>query len=218
LNVTIPHKRAAFALVDLLTGTAQAVGAVNTLFCEGGRLVGENTDAAGFLHDLHQFNLPPSGDALVLGAGGSARAVAYALASGGWNVRILSRRAEQAGGLAAALRRQAPGGALSGGQMDYDAMRAARFDLLVNTTPIGMAPNASDCPWPEDIPLPDGVAVYDLVYNPRETELVRRAHAAGLRAATGAGMLAAQAALAFARWTGAVPPFSTMEKAFWIEG
>ena len=86
--------------------------------------------------------------------------------------------------------------------------------LIVNTTPLGMFPHSEGNPWPEDVPFPAGAAVYDLVYNPAETALVRAARQASLKTCTGGGMLADQAALSFARWTGVEPPFEVMEKAF----
>ncbi len=89
-------------------------------------------------------------------------------------------------------------------------MAGWRGDLLVNTTPLGMTPAVDTCPWPAGIPFPAGAAVYDLVYNPRETRLVRQARAAGLPALTGLGMLIEQAALAFEIWTGCQPPRETL--------
>ncbi|MGQ9833532.1 MAG: shikimate dehydrogenase [Candidatus Villigracilaceae bacterium] len=206
LNVTIPHKQNVIPLLDDLTETAQSIGAVNTILLRNGRLIGENTDAPGFMADLSNFlnTLPlvTRHSSLVLGAGGSARAVTFALANSGWQVTIAARRPEQAETLAKAMqtgRSQIDGMALS-------AVAGWRGDLLVNTTPLGMTPAVDTSPWPEGIPLPPGAAVYDLVYNPRETRLVREARAAGLPATTGLGMLIEQAALAFEIWTGCQPP------------
>jgi shikimate dehydrogenase len=206
LNVTIPHKQNVIPLLDELTPTAQAIGAVNTISMRNGKLVGDNTDAPGFLADLKRFltteTQPPLGmirhgekSALVLGAGGSARAVVYALIHDGWNVTLSARRPEQAQQLAANYQ-----------LLITTDLRLATFDLLVNTTPVGMSPNVDASPWPSNIPFPPNAAVYDLVYNPRETKLVRDARAAGLSATTGLGMLIGQAALAFEIWTGRKPP------------
>jgi shikimate dehydrogenase len=137
---------------------------------------------------------------LVLGAGGSARAVVHALLNDGWNVTIAARRLEQAGQLAASF----PNSHLP--ITHLDDLRPLTFDLLVNTTPLGMFPNTATSPLPENLSLPSNAFVYDLVYNPRETELVRRARSQGLQAATGLGMLIEQAALAFQLWTGHNPP------------
>lgn len=213
LNVTIPHKQNVIPLLDDLTETAQSIGAVNTISLRKGRLIGDNTDVAGFLADLTNFlsrlSLATHHSSLVLGAGGSARAVAYALCSAGWQVTIAARRPEQAETLAESLqvaRSQIRGVALS-------TVAGWRGELLVNTTPLGMTPAIDTSPWPVGIPFPAGAAVYDLVYNPRETRLVREARAAGLPAITGLGMLVEQAALAFETWTGCRPPRTVLRQA-----
>lgn len=209
LNVTIPHKQAVLPLLDDLTETARAIGAVNTLFLRAGRLIGDNTDAPGFFSDLVRFlrqagrDLPPA--ALVLGAGGSARAVVYALCRAGVRVTVLARRLEQAQQLAAAFAPCAVHAAAFS-QLASLATSSSTPLLLVNTTPLGMSPQIETSPWPEDLPLPDQAVVYDLVYNPRQTRLMRQARAAGLLAETGLGMLIAQAALSFQTWTGCQPP------------
>lgn len=216
LNVTIPHKQAFAALADRLTPAAQAIGAANTYYMQDGELLGDNTDIPGLLADLRaQFGqrLPAAGRALLLGAGGSARAAAYALAQQGWQVSVAARRVHQARELCAALSGGLPAGVLTPLPLQAEALQsAAGVDLLVNSTPLGMFPHTETCPWPEDLPLPAGAAVYDLVYNPRETLLVHRARAAGLPAATGLGMLVEQAALAFERWTGCSPARAAMVK------
>jgi shikimate dehydrogenase len=207
LNVTIPHKQAILPLVDDLSPAARAIGAANTLVMRGGLLLGENTDAPGFLADLRAqlgVHLPQiPGRALVLGAGGSARAVIYALAGAGWQVCVAARRIEQAGELVASLRPALPAAGLSACSLDVSGLSAQEPpDLIVNTTPLGMTPNTGSSPWPEELPLPVGAAVYDLVYNPRETRLIKAARRAGLPGAGGLGMLVEQAALAFELWTG----------------
>ncbi len=203
LNVTIPHKQSVLPLLDELAPAACAIGAANTLWMRAGRLVGENTDAPGFLADLKRLGFeaaPGERRALVLGAGGAARAVVYALAQAGWQVRVAARRVEQAAGLAELSERVA---ALL---WQPAALVEEPCALLVNATPLGMFPQTDASPWPEELPFPAGVAVYDLVYNPAETRLVRAARAAGLRAANGLGMLVEQAALAFEVWTGRAVP------------
>ncbi len=242
-NVTIPHKEAVIPLLDALTPAAQAIGAVNTLFKRGGLLWGDNTDAEGFWLDVQRvFGDLPAGEALLLGAGGAARAVAYALARRGWRVTVAARRPEQAEALCRELssgRRQSlvvsrQRSAVSGqpsvvrgqpavvngqrsavnGQHSAFTLHPSPFPnpqspvpnpqsptLIVNCTPVGMHPHTEASPWPAEIPFPAGARVYDLVYNPAETRLIRQARAAGLPAANGLGMLRAQAALAFRRWT-----------------
>ncbi len=199
LNVTIPHKQNVIPLLDELTPTAQAIGAVNTISMRDGKLVGDNTDAPGFLADLGGLNIPQVSKALVLGAGGSARAVVYALVHNGWKVSLSARRPEQALALASNYH-------LPIYQFPIPDSQLPVFDLLVNTTPLGMTPNVDSSPWPEHLAFPKNAAVYDLVYNPRETKLVRDARAQGLPAKTGLGMLIEQAALAFEIWTGRKPP------------
>ena len=209
LNVTIPHKQNVIELMDELTPTAQAIGAVNTIYMRENKLIGDNTDAPGFLADLKRvssssFIIPHS--ALVLGAGGSARAVVYALLHDGWNVTLAARRIEQAQQLSQSF-----------GKYDlrlstFD-LQLSTFNLIVNTTPLGMAPNIEDSPLPENIVLSPKTVIYDLIYNPRETKLVKDARAQGLSATTGLGMLIEQAALAFEKWTGAKADRDAMQKA-----
>jgi shikimate dehydrogenase len=197
LNVTIPHKQSVLPLLDELSETATAIGAVNTIYLRNGRLIGDNTDAAGFWEDVSSkletrysiFENRKS--ALVLGAGGSARAVVFALQAHGWNVSVAARRIEQAQALVTEFGLQAA--------YDIDPP-ISNFDLLVNTTPLGMTPDTATCAWEGD--FPPKAFVYDLIYNPPETLLIKRARAAGLQASNGLGMLIEQAALAFELWTG----------------
>ncbi|MBN1668656.1 MAG: shikimate dehydrogenase [Anaerolineales bacterium] len=212
LNVTIPHKQTMIPLLDQLTTAAAAIGAVNTVFCDGQRLLGDNTDAPGFWSDL-QASLPlpdmPGQQALVLGAGGAARAVCYALLQHGWQVTLAARRPEQARALGQAFQPLFGEAALAVCPFSQLSQVQA-VALLVNATPLGMYPQPDNSPWPADLPLPAGAAVYDLVYNPRQTRLVRQAQAAGLSAAGGLGMLVEQAALAWERWFGQQAPRQAM--------
>lgn len=215
LNVTIPHKQSILSLLDDLTETARAIGAVNTISLRQGNLMGDNTDAPGFLADLNRFlsqsNIPNPRQALVLGAGGSARAVVYALCSAGWQVTVAARRLEQARQLAQTFP-QAAVRVADFSQLPAFAALNPCF-VLINTTPLGMTPHTETCPWPEDLPLPAQAVVYDLVYNPRETRLVQRARVGGLPAVSGLGMLIEQAALAFEIWTGCRPPREALWRA-----
>ena len=227
LNVTVPHKQHVIPYIDQLTPTAQAIGAVNTIIAEGENLIGDNTDAPGFLADLYQVfpaleELAVHGQrsALLFGAGGSARAVTYALLQTGWHITIAARRLEQVQILAADLwqhantnyqlpitNHQSPIVPLS---LTPTALIPLSPTLIVNTTPLGMSPNIDASPWPAELPFPKTAAVYDLVYNPLETTFVRAARAAGVSATTGLGMLIEQAALAFERWTGQRAPRDIM--------
>jgi shikimate dehydrogenase len=206
LNVTIPHKQNVIHLLNELTPTAKAIGAVNVIYMRNGKLIGDNTDAPGFLSDLKRFlsehlsKTVRGKSALVLGAGGSARAVVYALINDGWNVTIAARRIEQAEQLASSFTNHKL-------QItNFINLQLPNFQLIVNTTPVGMTPNTDQSPLPENATLSNECVVYDLVYNPRETKLVRDVRANGLQAVTGLGMLIEQAALAFELWTGENPP------------
>jgi shikimate dehydrogenase len=215
LNVTIPHKQSVFQLLSKdggrLSPVASATGAVNTLIWDGAGLVGENTDAPGFLADLLPRLKKNSllYNALVLGAGGSARGVVFALAQAGWRVSVASRRLEQAEQLCAGLQPHLPSGQGQVQAIPFTGLAEVAsqpFDLLVNCTPLGMSSQAASSPWPQDNPFPALALVYDLVYNPSETHLMKQARASGLRVCNGLGMLVEQAALAFEHWTGLVPP------------
>jgi shikimate dehydrogenase len=208
LNVTIPHKQNVIPLVDDLTPAAQAIGAVNMIYTKGKHLVGSNTDAPGYMKDLKRV-FPslfekPEPTALVIGAGGSARAVVYALAQSGWRVAITARRLDQAEELAASLTLDQP--ACITPLPLHEIALTGQYALVVNTTPLGMFPNIGASPWPSSMPFPAGAAVYDLVYNPPETALLRAARDAGLPTANGLGMLFEQAAAAFETWTGLPAP------------
>jgi shikimate dehydrogenase len=217
LNVTIPHKQNVIPLLDELTSTAKAIGAVNTIWMQDSKLTGDNTDVPGFLADVKRFlgyresKTVNQKSALVFGAGGSARAVVYALVDDNWDVTVAARRFEQAQELVAQFPH--PDSQISALEYIPAALHSllSSLTLIVNTTPLGMTPNIDASPWPTDLPFPPCAAVYDLVYNPRETKLVRDARAAGLPAITSLGMLIEQAALAFHIWTGCNPP----RKAIW---
>lgn len=234
LNITIPHKQSVIPYLDELAPLALQIGAVNTVYRRGCSLIGDNTDAPGFLADLQkQFSIASAPEAaLVLGAGGSARAVVYALLTGGWQVTIAARRLEMAQEIKHSLyfihlacetigleslpeyvrnigklQRESHEKNTSSEQCDHRPL-----SLVVNTTQVGMFPDITHSPWPEDLPFPTDAFVYDLVYNPVETPLVRAARTAGLMAASGLGMLIEQAALAFERWTGVRPSIEAMRQ------
>jgi shikimate dehydrogenase len=198
LNVTIPHKEAAFALCDEVAPLALRAGAVNTLVFSEGRILGRNTDGIGFIANLSHHGIDPqAGPVLILGAGGAARAIAAALLDAGVPVTLCNRTGTRAEGLAAAL----PGCDVI--QWSERDAALARHALLVNTTSLGMTGHeplaidlghaASDC----------GIA--DIVYVPLETPLIMAARARGLKTAPGLGMLLHQAAPGFAAWFGVTP-------------
>lgn len=191
-SVTIPHKVDAFrgATPD---AAARRAGAANTLTRRGKGWDATNTDAAGFLESLeHGLGRPARGlRAVVLGAGGAARAILAAL-SGPNTVFLAGRNAVKT----AALARE-----FDATPVPWDGPRGIAFDLLVNTTSVGMDPDAAQSPFPK-AHLPPAAAVYDCVYTPRETRLLREAREAGCRAISGIGMFAAQARRQWAAWFG----------------
>ncbi len=208
LNVTIPHKQNVIPLLDELTPLASMTRAVNTIYLRKNKLIGDNTDAPGFLLDLKKFIGDRKSEidksVLVLGSGGSSRAVVYALLNDGWNVTIAARRIEHAK-LFTRFFTHYPLSLIEYSSVTQN-LSSSSFSILVNTTPLGMLPNIDQSPLPEDTILPPDIMIYDLIYNPRETKLVRNARAQGLSATTGLGMLVEQAALAFELWTGHNPP------------
>jgi len=215
-NVTIPHKEKVLEFLDEASPAAQALGAANTILAEGEHLYGDNTDWIGFLRALDDAGeRHPAGQALVLGAGGAARAVVYALAREGWEVAVLNRTPERAEALVEALSHSNPEASLRAGPLKRGKLKRelAASQLLVNATPVGMHPHVDECPVPEDVPIPASVAVFDLVYNPEETELLKRAREAGAKAIGGLGMLLHQGAEAFRLWTGREAPLEVMREA-----
>ncbi|WP_456447739.1 shikimate dehydrogenase [Oceanithermus sp.] len=203
VNVTVPHKRRILPLLDELDPVAAAIGAANTIVNREGRLVGHNTDADGFYWALEREGLC-SGEALVLGAGGAARAVVHALVTRGWLVGVYNRTLARAQSLVEEV-----GGWLVVPQKLEKAVR--RTPLLVNATSVGLDdPQAS--PLPPGV-LPESGGVVDLVYRPLETRLLREARAAGLATQDGLAMLLGQGVRAFELWTGRPAPVAVMERA-----
>jgi shikimate dehydrogenase len=201
-NVTAPHKEAAFAACDHLTPTAKGLGAVNTLWREGPALWGDNTDVEGFLANMDEG--APGWDeqirrAVVIGAGGAARAIVYAVASRRVNhITIVNRTQSRAEDLAARF-----GGGAVAARWSELASKLEDADLVVNASTLGMEGQA---PLEIDLgALPERAVVADIVYVPLRTPLVEAARARGLRTVEGLGMLLHQAAPSFERWFGRRP-------------
>ena len=223
LNVTIPHKQAVIPLLNTCSANVRRSNSANTLVftrAEGGETTihGESTDPPGFLAALRGggFNPDAQSRVIIAGAGGSARAVSLALAEAGvTRVTILARDLARA----ASLKEELAGGFKSvswqAGRLERAALldAAVQADLLVNATPLGMWPQVNGTPWPEDEPFPNCLAVFDLVYNPRDTRLLQQARASGALAIGGLEMLVQQGALSFQMWTGTFPPLDVMRKA-----
>lgn len=193
-SVTIPFKRDVLPLVDEVAPTAAEAGAVNTIAIRGGRWIGLNTDADGFLEPLRK-RLPDLAGvrAVILGAGGAARGVGLALRREGARVAVAARRRDAAETVARAI----------GAEVAAWPPRAGSWDLLVNATPVGSAAQPGEAPFGGPF---DGTLVYDLVYDPDPTHLMRAAEVSGCPAIGGLEMLVAQAERQFEIWTGQRPP------------
>ena len=215
-NVTLPHKEAALAACDRVDETARRIGAVNTIVVRDGELHGSNTDAFGFAENLH-FGLPDwraaDAPAVVLGAGGAARAVVAALADlGAPEIRLLNRTAERAEALAADLKT----GSVRVLDWAQRSEACAGAGLLVNTTTLGMAGQPALAIALDD--LPRDAAVTDIVYKPLETDLLARARARGNPVVDGLGMLLHQARPGFAAWFGVEPVVDKALRAVLLAG
>ncbi len=216
-NVTVPHKEQVIPFLDHLTPEAQAIGAVNTIVVEeDGRIWGTNTDADGFLNDLLAHDVQVEGEpVLVLGAGGAARAVVYALARAGARVTIANRTLGRAVELARQIHMVLPGASFRVVEFSAESLtrEAEAHTILVNATSVGMWPDVEASPWPSSTGFGRIKVVYDLVYRPRLTRLLRDAQAWGCRVIDGLGMLVRQGAESWRLWTGQVPPVDIMRQA-----
>ncbi len=221
-NVTIPYKIRIQSHLKSLSEEAQCIGAVNTVCVQEGVFHGHNTDAKGFLAPLSQLRTPlKESDALILGAGGASRAVAYALIQANCKALCFAvRNLERARPTVEMFQRE-----------DLHCHTAAqinlvqledmvqedlnRFSLLINTTPVGMSPDSVASPLPTSLlaGLPEEALVYDLIYNPRETRLLREARSLGYRTQEGLPMLIHQAAQSFYLWTGQAPSAEALQAA-----
>ena len=210
-NVTIPHKVAVIPWLDGLDPLAEKIGAVNTVVNTDGELRGYNTDAEGFLQALLEHGIKPKSKRIVvLGAGGASRAITYIMVGKGARVTILNRQQELdwAEDIAQLIRKDL-GKEVKVLELGQLAGAIENVDILVNATSVGMSPAAEESPVPAHL-LSKIPAVFDIVYNPMETRLLREAKAAGARVIGGVDMLAWQGALAFEKWTGQKAPLDLM--------
>ncbi len=193
LSVTIPHKQAVMGLLDGVSYAASTLGAVNTVFWKEDRLWGENTDVLGVETPLR--GLGPFHSALVLGAGGAARAVVFALQEmQAPEIFVAARDAGKAEALAEALAAK---------PVAWEDRARVQARLIVNTTPLGMLGERQDqSPWPADAPLSPAATVFDVVYNPLRTRFLAQAEAAGCRTVSGLEMFLHQGLAQFRLWTG----------------
>lgn len=223
-NVTVPHKETILPLLNSVVPKAKELGAVNTLLI-GRRADGTttasgfNTDDTGFIAALRHGGFEPEdgGTAVVVGAGGAARAVAFGLRwSGIEKIVVLNRTLERARALASDLgRREGVFGRMEAAALTAETLveSVREASLLVNATTVGMWPREDGSIWPDDAPIPRHLAVFDLVYNPMETRLLRQARESGARPIGGLEMLVRQGAIAFEMWTGHSAPVETMRAA-----
>lgn len=213
LNVTIPHKVAVLDFLDELDESARLIGAVNTIVNRDGRLIGYNTDGAGFLRSLRvDAGAEPRGrSVLLLGAGGAARAIGVQLAlEGAARIDIANRTVDRAKALADHLIQSVGVQARAYGLSDLGPHLVGGYDIVIHTTSWGMAPEADVAPLITTEALNAKTLVCDIVYTPRETSLLRAARERGCQVLEGLGMLVHQAALAFELWTGERAPVDVM--------
>jgi shikimate dehydrogenase len=223
-NVTVPHKQSVIASLDKTERNASLLNAVNTIVihCEGeqkSESVGYNTDVQGFIRALQEGGFDPAagGSAVVVGAGGASRAVVYGLiTSGVKNIWVLNRTLAKGQALVDQFSSIVhPDTCLQALALEQDTLveTVRQTDLLVNTTTVGMTPNLHESIWPDEVQLPSNLTVFDLVYNPLETLLLKQARLAGANAVDGLGMLIWQGALAFELWTNKQAPVDVMREA-----
>ncbi|MCE5322479.1 shikimate dehydrogenase [bacterium] len=215
INVTIPHKESVIAYLDEVSERSMRIHSVNTIINRDGYLVGDTTDGPGFLKSAEsEWGKLDGRRVLILGAGGSAKAVSFALAEIGCDIAIANRTPERATQLAEGLSSVFGRGIARAVEMDRQTLadEVKRADLLVNTTSVGMTPDIESVPIPAELLHPN-LMVYDLVYNPPVTRLVSRAREVGARAVNGLGMLVHQGALSLEMWTGRQVPINVMEEA-----
>jgi len=214
LNVTMPHKSTVMNFLDRIDLSAQIVNSVNTILNKESKLFGFNTDGVGALKALRENGVEPKGrKVLLLGAGGAARAIAYAMAKESDELAVLNRTVKPAQELVKLLEKTANkkivAGALSPKEIEQNLQDS---DILINATSIGMKPKVDESLVAPKLLRPD-LAVMDIVYNPIETKLAKDAKAAGAKVVSGVEMLIYQGAASFEIWTGKSAPVEVMRQA-----
>ena len=203
VSVTLPHKVAVMEYLDEIDETAVQIGAVNTIVNNKGRLIGYNTDCAGALEALKTRSSIKNKSVALIGAGGAARAIGFGLVAAGGQLTVLNR--SRANGERLARDLQAEFAPLNDWQPD-------RYEILINTTSVGMHPETEATPVPKE-DLSKDMVVMDIVYNPLETRFLKEAAARGCRTINGADMFVFQGAHQFELWTGQKAPVDVMRKA-----
>ena len=200
-SVTIPHKQKILRYLDAVDPLAKRIGAVNTVWRKSGKWRGTNTDAAGVTGPLSKALRLAKSSVLIVGNGGAARGAAFALSDAGATIALVGRNADRVRALSKICNAEALG---------RDQLVGRHFDAVVHATPLGMFPNVNDCFFNGHIP---GDVVFDMVYNPLETALVRRAREQGRTVISGLEMFVEQAVRQFEIWTGETAPRAAMQKA-----
>ncbi|MFH1740041.1 MAG: shikimate dehydrogenase [bacterium] len=212
LSVTIPHKLSVMEGLDHIDETAKRIGAVNTITNENGLLVGSNTDGMGALLALEQIEPVNERRIVILGVGGTARAIAFTLACERHPAKLVlvGRKPVKTANLVQEVQECSPCPVSVG---DFDPGRLKReisqADIVINTTPIGMFPEIEESPVPDDV-LEARHVVFDVIYNPLQTRLLQQAQKAGARTINGVPMFVRQGAEQFRLWTGVEPPVEIM--------
>jgi shikimate dehydrogenase len=213
LNVTIPYKQSVLPFLDRIDDCAKKIGAVNTIVNENGTLTGYNTDAEGFLLSLKENRVDPKGQKVVIiGSGGAARAIAFALMENGAHICIHNRSRERVVELVRDLKN------MTGSEVELFSLDSRSLQktlehagILVNTTSVGMSPEINDSPVPAEL-LKAGLIIYDVVYNPIKTRLLMDGEAARAKTISGIDMLVFQGAIAFEKFTGRTAPKELMKE------
>lgn len=217
LSVTIPHKETILDFLDEVEPLARQVGSVNTVTNESGRLIGSTTDGLGTLRAFEEAGVPLAGERITfMGTGGAVRAVAFAMAANARpaQVNILGRTPRNVSRLVEDLKRQHPDANIIGGSLSDDLKHAAASPgILINGTPLGMYPESADESVLPDAWIRADHVIFDMVYRPRRTRLIREAEARGCKIILGLEMLLNQAVLQFERWTGTRAPIEAMRAA-----
>ncbi|MCC3356644.1 shikimate dehydrogenase [Bacillus sp. REN16] len=211
INVTIPHKIEVIEYLDNVEEVAANIGAVNTIVNENGKLVGYNTDGSGFIRSLNQVISNEelcSANVLIIGAGGAARGIFISLAAMGVkNIDIVNRTIDRANTIIEDCKYAVDSRALRFAEAEANL---GDYQVIVNTTSVGMHPNVEDMPLSVENIAPNTI-VSDIIYNPFETKLLQEAKKRGAITQNGIGMFVYQGALAFEKWTGIFPDTERME-------
>ncbi len=202
VSITVPHKTAIMPYLDAIDDTAASIGAVNTITNDNGRLTGHNTDAYGAITALEQHTGSLRGKTIaILGAGGAARAIGFGAAQKDARIYIINRTPSKGEKLAAEL---------GADYLEPSQLPEISFEILINTTSVGMHPQTDDIPIAPNA-LPSGITVMDIIYNPLETRLLKEASRRGCKTIDGVSMFVHQGARQFFLWTGREPPVEQMK-------